>query len=76
MSDSRTGSNTSKVFVDITRIDIMDACSVGGTGDKICWFCKKGRHSECMKEIPTDAMSDGPHDCTFDTKMVPCQCQH
>lgn len=54
----------------------MDSCSTGGTSEGICWFCKKGRHSECMKEIPTDAKSEGPHDCTFDTKMVPCKCAH
>ena len=43
---------------------------------KICWFCKKGRHDECMKKIPVDAMSEGPHDCTFDTNLVDCQCVH
>ena len=43
---------------------------------QICWFCKKGRHDECMKKIPVDAMSEGPHDCTFDTKLVECQCAH
>ena len=42
----------------------------------ICWFCKKGRHDECMKKIPTDAKSDGPHDCTFDTMLIDCQCLH
>ena len=42
----------------------------------ICWFCKKGRHDECMKKIPIDAMSEGPHDCTFDTKLEDCQCLH
>lgn len=54
----------------------MDSCSVGGEDEKICWFCKKGRHAECMKEIPMDARSEGPHDCTFDTKMIRCQCVH
>jgi hypothetical protein len=44
--------------------------------DKVCWFCKKGRHEECMKKIPIDAASEGPHDCTFDTKLVDCQCTH
>ena len=44
--------------------------------DKVCWFCKKGRHEECMKKIPVDAASEGPHDCTFDTKLVDCQCTH
>ena len=42
----------------------------------VCWFCKKGRHSECMKEIPTAGRSEGPHDCTFDTLMVRCGCTH
>ena len=42
----------------------------------ICWFCKKGRHDECMKKIPTDAKSEGPHDCTFDTKLIDCKCLH
>lgn len=42
----------------------------------VCWFCAKGRHHDCMKEIPTDHRSEGPHDCTFDTKMVMCACQH
>lgn len=53
----------------------MDSCAPGKTPE-ICWFCKKGRHDECMKEIPVDGRSDGPHDCTFDTKMIQCQCQH
>jgi hypothetical protein len=42
----------------------------------VCWFCKKGRHSECMKEMPFDAKTEGPDDCTFNTKMVPCKCTH
>ena len=29
-----------------------------------------------MKEIPIDGKSEGPHDCTFDTKLVPCKCSH
>lgn len=41
-----------------------------------CWFCRKGRHNECMKEMPTECKSDGPHDCTFDTMMIPCKCSH
>ena len=54
----------------------MESCSTSGIESEICWFCKKGRHAECMKEIPVNAKSDGPHDCTFDTKMVSCKCQH
>ena len=46
----------------------MESCSTSGIESEICWFCKKGRHAECMKEIPLNAKSDGPHDCTFDTK--------
>ena len=40
----------------------------------VCWFCRKGRHADCMGTIPRDAKSDGPHDCTFDTSLVPCGC--
>lgn len=54
---------------------LMDSCDPGNSPE-ICWFCKKGRHEECMKEIPVDGRSDGPHDCTFDTKMIQCKCQH
>lgn len=43
---------------------------------EICWFCRKERHSECMKEIPIDNKTVGPDDCTFDMKMVPCKCKH
>jgi hypothetical protein len=53
----------------------MDSCAPGDTPE-ICWFCRKGRHNDCMKEIPTQGKSDGPHDCTFDTKLIPCKCQH
>ncbi len=54
---------------------LMASCSTGDA-QKICWFCRKGRHSDCMKEIPVDGKSEGPHDCTFDTKLIPCQCKH
>jgi len=43
---------------------------------EICWFCKKGRHSECMKQIPINVKTDGPHDCSFNTDMVDCTCTH
>ena len=54
----------------------MESNSLNDSRQEICWFCKKGRHEECMKEIPTDEKSDGPHDCTFDTKLVMCKCKH
>lgn len=45
--------------------------------EAICWFCKKGRHSECMKQIPVDYKTEaGQHDCSFDTGMIECQCGH
>ncbi len=53
----------------------MESCSTGNS-QEICWFCKKGRHDECMKEIPVEGKSEGPHDCTFDTKMITCKCKH
>lgn len=43
---------------------------------EICWFCKKGRHEDCMKKIPRNIRSEGPHDCSFDTKLVSCKCKH
>jgi len=53
----------------------MESCS-GGDSQEICWFCRKGRHDECMKKIPVEVMSEDPHDCTFDTKLVACKCKH
>lgn len=44
--------------------------------NKICWFCKKNRHADCMKKIPIDSKSAGPHDCTFDMTSVMCSCKH
>ncbi len=54
----------------------MDDCSISDTISNICWFCKRGRHEECMKEIPVNAKSEGPHECTFDTKFIACKCEH
>ena len=42
---------------------------------KFVGFVRKGKHEDCMKDIPIDGSSEGPHDCTFDTKFVPCGCQ-
>ena len=55
----------------------MDQCSgLPNTSDqKICWFCRKDRHDECMKNIPIDGKSDGPHDCTFDINLIKCECE-
>lgn len=54
----------------------MEPCATNSSKDEICWFCKKGRHDECMKEIPIDIKMDGPRDCTFDTKLISCKCIH
>jgi len=54
----------------------MEDCSTSDSISDICWFCKKGRHNECMKEIPVNAKSEGPHECTFDTKFISCKCIH
>ena len=64
-----------KLFTYNFTTSIMESCATGNT-QEICWFCRKGRHEDCMKEIPMDGRSDVPHDCTFDTKMIPCKCQH
>jgi len=50
--------------------------NVSGSSQEICWFCKKGRHSECMKNIPVDIKSKDPPDCSFNTKMITCKCNH
>lgn len=56
-------------------MDGTDSCAGGGPAPEICWFCKKGRHGDCMAEIPSAAAgSEGPHDCSFDTRMVACGC--
>ena len=54
----------------------MESCATNSLKDEICWFCKKGRHAECMKQIPIDSRSEEPQDCTFDTKLVTCKCSH
>ena len=54
---------------------VMNSCDAGDD-PKICWFCKKGRHEDCMNDIPTQARLDGPHDCTFDVVMIKCKCKH
>ena len=54
----------------------MELNSTNDSSQQICWFCKKGRHSECMKKIPIDVKSDWPHDCSFNSKMVLCECVH
>ena len=54
----------------------MESNSLSDSEQVMCWFCKKGRHEECMKEIPVNAKSEGPHECTFDTKFISCKCGH
>ncbi len=54
----------------------MESNSLNDSSQEICWFCKKGRHSECMKKIPVNTKTDGPHDCSFNTEMVLCSCTH
>ena len=69
MNDSFLGLNTYEKMDKIMTTNSTEA-------KEICWFCRKGRHEECMKKIPIDGKSEGPHDCTFDTKLVACKCQH
>ena len=54
----------------------MESNSLNDSEQGMCWFCKKGRHSECMKQIPINMKTDGPDDCSFNTEMIPCQCIH
>ena len=52
----------------------MESCSNNEPIQEICWFCKKDRHSECMKQIPISMKSKGPDDCSFANKMIPFKC--
>lgn len=47
----------------------------GPAEGRACWFCGKGRHAECMREMPVAGRSDGPHDCSFDTAILACGCR-
>jgi len=40
----------------------MESHSEKDSNQQVCWFCKKGRHSECMIEIPID---QNPRDQTI-----------
>lgn len=51
-------------------------CGDGDRDPGVCWFCSKGRHGECMREIMVEGRSDGPHDCSFDAAATPCRCGH
>jgi hypothetical protein len=42
----------------------------------ICWFCSKGRCTECMIEMPFQASFEGTVDCSFDVTYKKCECQH
>ena len=48
----------------------MEDCSVSDKISEICWFCKKGRHDECMKEMPVNSKSEGPHECRFHANVL------
>ncbi len=36
-----------------------------------CWFCTKGNHDDCMKNIP---VSSGEDDCSFSIVHLACEC--
>jgi len=40
----------------------------------VCWFCRKGNHDDCMVNIPVDAKSFYPEDCSFDIVHERCEC--
>ena len=51
------------------------AAALEGQQGRICWFCSKDRHGDCMGQIPVQGGADGgPHDCAFDTSLVACRC--
>ena len=37
----------------------------------VCWFCRKGRHEDCMKKIPYNSKEE---DCSFSIVFHECEC--
>ena len=62
-----------EVFYPQKLLEIMDSCATGDT-QEICWFCRKGRHEDCMKEIPTHGKSDGPDAVSYTHLTLPTIC--
>ncbi len=42
----------------------------------VCFFCRKGRHEDCMKKIPFSSHLDHSvaEDCSFDVEAKECEC--
>jgi hypothetical protein len=41
----------------------------------LTFFCKRDRHGDCPGEWPVNEACGPNHDCSFDMKMVKCQCE-
>ena len=41
----------------------------------LTFFCKRGRHEDCPGQWPEESVSGINHDCSFDVKMLVCQCR-
>ena len=40
----------------------------------LTFFCKRDRHSDCPGRWPVNETCGPDEDCSFDTKMIPCDC--
>ena len=40
----------------------------------LTFFCKRDKHSDCPGSWPTNETCGPDEDCSFDMKMVPCDC--
>jgi hypothetical protein len=40
----------------------------------ITFFCKRDKHLECPSKWPINETCDLTEDCSFDIKMIDCEC--
>ncbi len=41
----------------------------------ITFFCKRERHVDCPIKWPVNEVCESGEDCSFDNKMIDCQCE-
>jgi hypothetical protein len=41
----------------------------------ITFFCKRNKHIDCPSKWPVDETCGPDEDCSFDMKMIDCECE-
>ena len=41
----------------------------------ITFFCKRNKHVDCPIKWPVNEVCESGEDCSFDNKMIDCQCE-